>query len=213
MIRSIPVLALAVFWTASASAQRPGHGPPGRPHAPVVHGTPQPIGVIQPPTVPFVGSNATPSPVPPIQSFPRRHFRGFPGFAPWGFYPGYWPLPDIYDAEPFLPVTPPAAQFAASPVYVVPAAKTVVQDSPPPTTRARLTLDVPPGAQVWLAGKPVDTAALPVVLESPSLEPSQRYNFDLRVTWHDSSGDQERKRTVTVGAGESKSLTYASAGP
>jgi hypothetical protein len=84
-------------------------------------------------------------------------------------------------------------------------------ESPAPT-RARLTLNLPPNARVWLAGKAVDTAINPVVLESPDLEPDQRYTFDIRVTWSDSRGEQERQRTVTVGVGQSTSLTYNAVG-
>jgi hypothetical protein len=204
MIRTTAALALVVTLTASAGAQHFGHRPGGRP---------QPVGVIQSPSLPFPGSNSAPSPVPfapPIHL--RHHFVPGPFFGPWGFAPGYWPWPDIYDAEPALPLGERPAPFGASPLYVVPSETAVVRPAPPASPRARLTLDVPSGAQVWLAGKPVDTAAMPIVLESPTLEPGQRYSFDLRVTWPEPTGVQERKRVVTVGAGQSTSLTYTSAG-
>jgi len=201
MIRTILALAPVLALTAGAGAQHVGHRPVGRP---------QPAGVIQPPVVPFVGSNATPSPVPLVQPFSRRHhFVPGPFYAPWGFAPGYWPWPDAYDVEPILPRVDRAGQFGAPTVYVAPAEATVARPPPPAELRARLTLEVPAGAQVWLAGKPVDTAAMPIVIESPTLESGQRYSFDLRVTWPEGSAVQERKRTVTVGAGQSTSLTYS----
>lgn len=212
MFRSIPVLAVALALAASASAQRPGHGFPGRPVSPVIRGPLQPAGVIQPPVVPFLGSNAVPSPTPPIRPLPRRPLVVNPFFSPWGFGPTFWPWPDVYDVPSSFAATPPAPQFAPSPVFVTPSPKIVVQDSPPPSPRARLTLGVPTGAQVWVGGEQVDTRVSPIVLESPEMEPGQRYNFDLRVTWQEPSGEQERRRTVTAEAGQSTSLTIAATG-
>ena len=81
----------------------------------------------------------------------------------------------------------------------------------PPEPRARLTLSVPPGARVWLAGKEIDAAASPVVLDSPALQEGQSYAFDVRVSWVEGRLTEERARVVSVEAGQSKSLTYLAA--
>src|SRR5690242_18421563 len=123
MIRTTAALALVLALTASAGAQHFGHRPTGRP---------QPVGVIQSPSLPFPGSNTAPSPTPLVRPFhPRHHFVPGPYFAPWGFAPGYWPWPDIYDVEPSLPLVERAAPFGATPVYVAPPEPTVVRPSPP----------------------------------------------------------------------------------
>jgi uncharacterized protein (TIGR03000 family) len=195
MIRTSAALALVLALTASAWAQLIVRPPPGRP---------QPAGVIQPPVVPFVGSNAVPSPTPLARVAPRPFLMANPFYNVWGYAP-LWPAYYDYPApvEPaYLPVP------VRTEVTVVTAPPQPVAPAP---LRARLTLNVPANAEVWLAGQAVDVAAVPVVIESPDLEPGQRYNFDIRVAWKEPSGVQERKRTVTVEGGRSTSLTYASA--
>src|SRR5262249_2511887 len=78
----------------------------------------------------------------------------------------------------------------------------------PPELRVRLNLNGPPNAKVVLAGKDVDTAAQPLVLESPVLKEGQKYTFDVKVSWREGDKTEERARVVAVDAGESKTLTY-----
>jgi uncharacterized protein (TIGR03000 family) len=77
-----------------------------------------------------------------------------------------------------------------------------------PDLRARLALDVPTNAKVWLAGNPVDTTVRPVVLESQVLGHGQTFTFDVRVTWPDGSKTEERTKTIAVDAGTRASITY-----
>jgi uncharacterized protein (TIGR03000 family) len=78
----------------------------------------------------------------------------------------------------------------------------------PSDRRARLALDVPANARVWLAGQPVDMTVRPVVLESGVLGPGQTFTFDVKVTWPEGDKTEERTRTVTVDAGNRVSVTY-----
>jgi uncharacterized protein (TIGR03000 family) len=196
MIRTFAALALALALSTTAWAQLIVRPPPD---------PPQPVGVIQPPSLPFPGSNTAPSPTPPARVAPSPYLIANPFYYQWGFSP-LWPI--FYDYDTRVP----------SPSYVTVPVRTevTVVTAPPPAPaplRARLTLNIPESAQVWLSGKPVDVTAVPMVIESPPLEPGQRYAFDLRVAWKEQSGAQERKRTVIVDAGQNTSLTYTAATP
>ena len=202
MIRATAALALVLVVSTGAWAQLIVRPPAARP---------QPAGVIRGPSLPFAGAPGAPSPfgrvVPRTQPFivPNPFFNNL-GIVPyWPMYYGY----DAYDAPPAI-----GAPLARPETNVVPAQATT---TPPPATevvadlRARLTLNVPNAAQVWLAGQPVDAATVPLILESPVLEPGQSYVFQVKVAWKEGRKDQERERSVRVDAGDSKSLTYAAA--
>lgn len=156
----------------------------------------RPQGVIPPPVLPLAGS---PTPAANLQPPPRhRPLTVHPNSILSGYYPiwpGYYEPPAIFNTY----IVPPAAT-AVAPVI-----------APKAALRARLTLNVPTGAKVFLAGKEVDAAASPVVLESPVLEAGQVYSFDYRVTWPEGKATEERRRIVTVDAGDRKGVTYLSA--
>jgi uncharacterized protein (TIGR03000 family) len=201
MIRTTAALALVLALTASAWAQLIVRPPPDRP---------QPAGVILPPTLPIVGSNTAPSPTSPARVRPRPYLIANPFYDLWGYAP-LWPV--YYDNPPSAGtgLIPLPVRTEVTVVNVEPTAPAA--PAAPAPSRARLTLTIPPNAQVSVGGQPVDVAAIPLALESPDLEPGQRYTFDLKVTWKERSGVQERKRTVTVAAGQSTSLTYTAAEP
>jgi uncharacterized protein (TIGR03000 family) len=129
----------------------------------------------------------------------RPHFVSSPFHNLWGYAP-IWPV--WYDNPP----PPPTVVNNYIPVPTAP--QPALPPAPPPELRARLTLNVPIGARVWLAGNEMDAAATPVILESPVLSEEQSYTFDIKVTWIEGRTTEERTRQVTVPAGESKSLTY-----
>jgi uncharacterized protein (TIGR03000 family) len=193
MFRFTAALALLLFVSAGAWAQlmvRPPHPGPIRP-----------AGVIQPPTLGFAGSLVPPSPTSPPRPLPRPFLSPNP-FIDYFPYAPVWPV--WYDSEPivttnYIPLAVPEPRPA--PVSAPP---------PPPDYKARLTLNVPPGAFVTIGGKEVDSAASPVLLESPELREGQRYSFDVKVTWKERDKMQERSRRVVVDAGDTKSLTYTS---
>jgi len=199
MLRSSAALALLLIASAGAWAQLIARPPP-----PVFRpaGLIQPGGVIQPPVVPFVGSNAVPSPTPPPRVLPRpflapQPFNNLLGIAP------YWPV--WYDSEPIV-----TTNYIPFPVPT-PAPPPISAPPPPPDMKAKLVLNIPSNAEVWLADQQVDSGAQPLILESPELREGQRYAFNVKVKWKERDKMQERSRTVTVDAGESKSLTYTAA--
>lgn len=196
MIRILSAGAAALAFCATADAQLI------RSRAPA-----QPAGVIRPVSLPIPGSLTPPSPVAPIPPAPRA-FHTMSGLNPWfglGGYGAYWPL--YYDDPLSQPIIPAAASAPTTNVTNITVAAPT-PPPPPPELRAKLTLNIPPHAQVLLAGKPVDTAALPVVLESPVLKEGQRYLFDVKVSWREGDKMEERSRSVSVDAGDSKSVTY-----
>ena len=175
---------------------------------------PQPGGVISPPSMPLPGAmvGPVPSPSSPMRPLPRPYLAANPYFGAWGggyYYPDYyWPWPDIYDVEPTLPYTYRAAQFSAPITYVAPTYTTVVAPAQPTELRARLALNVPMRARIWVGGKEIDANTKPLVLESPPLQAGQAYTFDVKVTWPENGKTEERTRSVTVEAGDQTSLTY-----
>jgi uncharacterized protein (TIGR03000 family) len=157
-----------------------------------------PMGVIQPPMLPVAGS--------PLQHniFAPRHqvLRGPNVVNPY-YFGGYAPIwPVWYD------MPPPAPTIVNNYIPAPAAPEVALPPAPPPELRARLTLNVPSGAKVWLAGIEMDSAIAPLILESPVLEEGQTYTFDVKVTWIEGRDTEERARKVTVDAGASKSLTY-----
>jgi hypothetical protein len=160
----------------------------------------RPAGVIAPPALPITGS-LTPPGYTPARPLPRPYLAPNPYFNSWGFAP-YWPT--WYDANPVV---------INNNVFAIPAPAMVepatVAPASPPDLRARLTLTVPSGARVWLAGNELDASVSPVILESPILRADQMYTFSLKVVWGESNQPlEERARAVTVQAGGSKSLAY-----
>ena len=196
MFRSTAALALLLIASAGAWAQLIARPPP-----PVF----RPGGVILPPQVPFVGSQGVTSPTPPARVLPRPFLAPNPFPDLLGISP-YWPV--WYDSQPIVnttyipyPVPAPAPASVSAPVA----------PPPPPDMRAKLVLNIPSNAEVWLADQQLDAGAQPLILESPELREGQRYAFNVKVKWKERDKMQERSRTVTVDAGESKSLTYTAA--
>jgi uncharacterized protein (TIGR03000 family) len=179
MIRILATAALALAIAADARAQVMIHS-----HS-IAH-PPRPAGVIPPVRLPAT--------VP--QRVPGHRFFVNPYYGLWGYAP-IWP--DGYETTPTI-----VNNFIPVPVPIIP----IAPPAPPPELRARLTLNVPSGAHVWLGDKEVDAAISPLVLESPALEEGQSYTFDVKVKWQEGRNAEERTRKVTVEAGEGKSLTY-----
>jgi uncharacterized protein (TIGR03000 family) len=194
-MRTTAALALTLILCASTEAQVIIRTRP-------IRTAPQPVGVIPAPALGISPGALTPPGVMAPRPTPRPYLAGNPYYGLWGGYAPFWP--GYYDA--------PLAPTVVNNYIPVPTAPAVTQTPPPPPElRARLTLHVPPGAKVWLAGKEVDAAASPLILESPVLSDEQSYTFDIKVTWFEGRTTEERTRQVTIHAGESKSLTYMAA--
>jgi uncharacterized protein (TIGR03000 family) len=126
-------------------------------------------------------------------------FPEYPYLLPAPAEPLPWDAPDSWTPAP--PANASTARSSRVPAWTL--GPTRQSD-----LRARLALEVPTNAKVWLAGKPVDTTVRPVVLESRVLGRGQTFTFDVRVTWPDGNKMEERTRTVTVDAGHRMSVTY-----
>jgi hypothetical protein len=190
MIRIATALAVLFIISTTADAQIRIVQQPGRP-----------AGVIQQPSLPLPGSPLQHMTVAPPKGRPYLVANPYGNF---GTYAPYWPV--WYDQPPIvvhnvIPLPLPAP--TPVPVIVAPPA--------PLELRAKLTLHVPFGAKVFLAGKEVDAAAIPLILESPVLGEGQAYAFDVKVTWLEGRTTEERARVVTIDGGQSKSLTYTAA--
>jgi uncharacterized protein (TIGR03000 family) len=193
MIRITTLAALALVFAGNAHAQIIIRGRPALP-------PPVPAGLGQKPVLPLPGS-----PLQHTTALPRptalRTFLGANPYYNLGGYIPYWP--GYYETAPtvinnYIPVPTPAPATPTLP-------------APKPELRAHLTLNVPPGAKVWLAGNEIDAAVAPLILDSPILKEGQSYTFDIKVTWVEGRTTEERTRKVAVDAGESKSLTYIAA--
>ena len=165
---------------------------------PVRPSRPQPAGVIPAPVLPLAGS-PTPPGFATARSHPRPYLTHNPYFGAWGYAP-LWP---VWYPEPPVVVN----NIIPVPVPTLPP-PTPAAEPPAPELRARLSLTLPERAKVWMAGKEVDARATPVLLESPVLQPGQSYTFDLKLTWPGESRTEERERSVTVAAGDSKGLSF-----
>jgi uncharacterized protein (TIGR03000 family) len=165
----------------------------------------------------FPGPGPMSSPASPFffSSFNR------PWFPTIGFYGGLspWYYPDYNYLEYSAPVQPTVVQIL--PEYVDPTV-TVTRSAaipwygfapaaPENPTRAKLTLNVPESAEVWINGTKTDLTGAQRVFESPDLGSGKNHTFDTRVVWSEDGKKVEEQRSLTLQAGESKSLTYVAA--
>ena len=154
--------------------------------------TSQPAGVFIPPALPVTvgGSMRTNSPL-LVPQMP---------FAYWAWYPVYYPpTTSSVVINNYVP-SPPSFPAQVSKPLELP--------EKPAEMRAKLTLNLPVGAEVWSQGMKVDASTRPLILESPLLQPNQSYTFLLKVSWREGDLLEERVRAVKVEAGDSKSLSY-----
>ncbi len=149
----------------------------------------QPAGIILPPQLP-VSAVGTARPNTPSLRAPNLRF---PVGAFYGGYDFGWPTWS-YDPAPVV-----INNFIQTPSGTLPPPK-------PVEIRARLALTLPANAKVWLAGREVDAAARPLILESPPLQDGQLYSFDVKFSWTEGGKTAERSRKMIVGAGEQASI-------
>jgi uncharacterized protein (TIGR03000 family) len=167
----------------------------------------------------FPGPGPMSSPASPFffSSFNRPWFPtiGFYG----SLYPWYYPDYSYFDYS--AQVQPTVLQIL--PEYVDPTI-TVARSSaipwngfapatPENPTRAKLTLNVPESAEVWINGEKTKLTGAQRIFESPELTPGKNHTFDTRVVWSEGDKRVEEQRSLTLQAGESKSLTYVATPP
>jgi uncharacterized protein (TIGR03000 family) len=71
---------------------------------------------------------------------------------------------------------------------------------------ARIRMSVPSGAQVWFDGEATSQTGPDREFVSPPLTPGREYVYHVRVRWEDNNKVVERKRDVTVHAGDRVNL-------
>jgi uncharacterized protein (TIGR03000 family) len=167
----------------------------------------------------FPGPGPMSSPASPF-FFSSSNRPFFPiGLYAGGLYPWYYPDYDYYEYS--RPLQAPVMQIL--PEYVDPTI-TVARSSaipwngfapatPENPTRAKLTLNVPESAEVWINGEKTKLTGAQRVFESPELASGKNHTFDTRVVWSEGDKQVEEQRKLTLQAGESKSLTYVAAPP
>lgn len=201
--------ALLVTSTASAQFSRGPHLGPPNPGG--FHITPSLPGPGYLPTT-VVRQSTLPLTNPPISPILGRNL--FPGNYPNGLYGGFYSYYPAYGYEygynqPNITIN---YNNVLPEPYVPPRNFAVPPPAPSehPDT-ARLTLQVPSGAEVFLQGKKVDLTTN--TFESPDLAPGESYTFDVRVTWMEKGKQVEQKRTLVMKAGERQSLQYIATPP
>lgn len=199
-MRSLWICSAVLAFTAQAEAQFGGRAGPPPPPVPFRGMSPPPV--IMPATV--TRQSALPLIAPPISPIMNRHQPIWGTFGGFAYYPTYgYSQPNIiinYNYTYPEPYVPPR-NFAV----------------PPPAPNAypnlaRLTLSVPAGAEVYLAGKKIEMGTQRT-FESPELKPGESYTFDVRVTWKENGKDVEEKRSLSIQAGELQSLQYIALPP
>jgi uncharacterized protein (TIGR03000 family) len=149
--------------------------------------------------------SAAPLTAVPVKTFPTNRYGMRGGF---GFYGGgYYPYELYQDPNAALPI------IIEGPGDLEPApwARSLVPVPPLPNehpTTARLSLQVPSGASVWIQGKKVEMPGPLRVYESPELKMGETFAFDVRVTWIENGKTIEEKRTLTMNPGDFQSLQY-----
>lgn len=152
-----------------------------------------------------------PPPVSPILNRPNYNLGGYYG----GYFPYYVPFYGSYDQGSgynsinynytynynFPEGYVPPRNFATP--------NGVVNDYP---TIARLSLQVPLGAEVTVNGRKFDIGTSRT-FESPDLKPNESYTFDVKVTWMENGKPVVEKRSLSVKAGDIQGLQYMALPP
>jgi uncharacterized protein (TIGR03000 family) len=79
---------------------------------------------------------------------------------------------------------------------------------PTNTNTAKLSLQVPPDAEVYLNDKKTEETGTLRVYESPQLTGGKQHQFDVRVLWTENGKPVEEKRQLIMGANESRTLIF-----
>jgi uncharacterized protein (TIGR03000 family) len=116
--------------------------------------------------------------------YPYDYGSAYPDYgAPYA--PNYVP-PDV--------IPPQASTSAYPPAVFAPA--------PAPSGSARLTVQLPAGAKLWIDGQSTQqTGALRMIETPPTLEPGRSYSYKLRAEWAEKGQPVERERDVSFQAG------------
>jgi uncharacterized protein (TIGR03000 family) len=79
-----------------------------------------------------------------------------------------------------------------------------------PVHAATIEMSVPSSARVWLEGEATAQAGANRVFVSPALEPGYDYVYHVRVQWDENGRSVERRRDITVRAGDQIQVHFES---
>jgi len=122
-----------------------------------------------------------------------------------------------YSGQPSYSYQTPAVSYAPS--YAAPAYASVppstsgmvsVQQGNTADRAAHIDIRVPAGAKIWFGKKETVQSGESRSFVSPPLDPGSDYTYDIRATWKEGGRTVERKRHVTVHAGDKLNLNLAS---
>jgi uncharacterized protein (TIGR03000 family) len=142
------------------------------------------------------------------------------GVAGYGGYGGYGGYPQVISSfagsnQPWQPT--PNSYYYYRPDIAYTAMLNTVGNPPgpgvspmavPPQTsgEATLILRLPEGAELSVNGKNEKATGAEQKFTSQVLQPGQTHTFHIKAAWYDNGVDRALDRTITLGAGESKSL-------
>jgi uncharacterized protein (TIGR03000 family) len=100
--------------------------------------------------------------------------------------------------------------YAPSPAYGSGAASAYGTYAPPVATdnTVRLTVRVPPDAQVWFENTLTTQRGAERDFQSPQLTPGRDYTYDIRARWRQDGRDVDQTRHVTVHAGSQVNVDF-----
>jgi len=142
-----------------------------------------------------------------VGSLMNLPYRSFGGYSPY-YYPAGSVLPQGYVGTYSAPATAAVLGFPAvlDPTQVPAVAEPtpVPAPSPVPTgaTPVHVTVNVPDGAQVWVADAPSNQTGPTQTFVSPPIEPGVDYTYVVRATWTENGQPVSRTKRVTVRAGD-----------
>jgi uncharacterized protein (TIGR03000 family) len=146
-------------------------------------------------------------PITPIGGF----FGGFPIYPSFGYgFGGYGYQPNInQNVNINLTIVPNEYgsnwRSWANPIEGLPPAPATN------TNTAKLSLQVPVNAEVYLNDKKTEETGTLRVYESPQLTGGKQYKFDVRIVWTENGKQVEEKRQLTMSANESRTLIFLAA--
>jgi len=121
---------------------------------------------------------------------------GYSGYAGYPVYPGAAATPGYTYTAPYY----------GAPAYAsIPAVNSTMVGAQPANKNdqaVRLDVRVPGNAKIWVEGKEMQGNGQQRRFVSPPLERGANYTYDIRATWQEGGRTVERKRHLTVHAGD-----------
>jgi uncharacterized protein (TIGR03000 family) len=167
--------------------------------------------VSQSSTAPIPSSNALRPQAAPFNSF--NGINSFGGYLGGGYFLYY---PPVYSAPIYnntvnvnLSVVNPDPGYSpiyrTNPLYGVEPVEPISRDT------ARLILQIPTDAEVWINGEKTPQKGARRIYESPKITNGKPFAFEVKITWLENDKRMNEERKLSLGAGESRTLMILSA--